>query len=195
MRFFPFALGTLLLAAPHLSLAQTTDPAPAPRFFVGLGAYSSYYQKLGNQRFLNSGLQVPVQLTAGYQWRPRLAVQVGVAYSGMSNRYSNSGYYYTGPNSLNYYEAAGRYTGRSASVSALARYTLTRNPAHRMQFDALGGLTLERRTSSSRGTRSDSVQSSFVTTPYNYNFSQNTVLLTLGMGTRYRITPRFEPDL
>ncbi|ALW85713.1 hypothetical protein AUC43_11815 [Hymenobacter sedentarius] len=185
----------MLLSTPLLSLAQTTDPAPAPRFYVGLGAYSSYYQHLGNRGFLGGGVQVPVQLTVGYQWRPRLAVQVGLAYSGMSHSYSNSGYFYdyaSGSPVLRYSEMSGRYTGRNASLSVLARYTLTRNPAHRLQFDALGGLTLEHRASSSRGTRSDSVQSSFVASPYGYQYSQNTLLLTLGMGAHYRITPRFE---
>ncbi|MCC3154631.1 outer membrane beta-barrel protein [Hymenobacter sp. BT770] len=188
------AFSSLLLSTPLLTLAQTADPTSAPRFYVGLGAYSSYYQHLGNRGFLG-GVQVPVQLTVGYQWRPRLAVQVGLAYSGMSHSYSNSGYFYdyaTGSPVLSYSKMSGRYTGRNASMSVLARYTLTRNPAHRLQFDALGGLTLEHRASSSSGTRSDSVQSSIVTSPYGYRYSHNMLLLTLGMGARYRITPRFE---
>ncbi|MDQ2794220.1 MAG: hypothetical protein M3Y12_09455, partial [Bacteroidota bacterium] len=90
MRFSFLALSGLLAAAAFPARAQTAPAAPAalpglaaPRFFVGLAAYSSYYQPLGGLSLANrSSVRVPLQLVAGYQLRPRLAVQVGVAYSG-----------------------------------------------------------------------------------------------------------------
>ncbi|MDO7848090.1 outer membrane beta-barrel protein [Hymenobacter sp. M29] len=199
MRYPRLALGALLVAAPLLSPAQTApsapDPAPTPRFYVGLGAYSSYYQRLGREYIGTSAenVRVPLQLTAGYQLRPRLAVQVGVAYSGISQNYASAYYVYYSPNNpASYAEASGTYTNRRASVSALARYTLTRNLAHRLQFDALGGLSLEHSSSRSKGIRSDSLQNTFTTAPYDYRSSFNNLVLSVGAGVRYRIAPRFE---
>jgi hypothetical protein len=91
MRFLPVAFGGLLLAASLPALAQTT-PDAAPRFYVGLGAYSSYYQALGGlSQASRSSVRLPLQFVAGYQLRPRLAVQVGVAYSGTTNDYAYEG--------------------------------------------------------------------------------------------------------
>ena len=53
MRFLSFALGGLLAAVTLPARAQTSADAPAAplpgtaRYYVGLGAYSSYYQQLG----------------------------------------------------------------------------------------------------------------------------------------------------
>lgn len=185
------AFGCLLLGSPILSLAQTADPVPVPKFYVGLGAYGSSYQKLGGRP--NSGATVPVQLTVGYQLLPRLAVQVGLAYSGYSDSYAYDGRIYSDPIiPSTYFADNGKYTERNFSASVLARYTLTRKPAHRMQFDLLGGFGLESPHSRSQGTRSDSVQSSLVATPYTYRFSKNDLLFTLGLSTRYRLSQRFE---
>ena len=73
----------VLLSAPLLGRAQTApvvpsspDPAPAPvyRFYVGLGAYTSRHERLGTR--FDGGFAWPVQLTLGYQLRPRLALQL-----------------------------------------------------------------------------------------------------------------------
>ena len=198
MRFLSLALGGLLLGTTLPALAQTTPAATpaAPRYFVGLGAYSSYYQPLGGYTpYSSGGFRVPVQLTAGYQLSPRVAVQVGVAYSGGTSPYVLSTLYQnatTGPNTT-YYTLDGDYTQRQTSVSALARYTLTANPAHRLQFDALGGFTLERRSSHSRGTQTNYAPGSAATTSdYDFGHAQNTLLLTGGVGARYRLSSRFE---
>ena len=204
MRFIPFVLGGLLLAAALPALAQTPAETPAaPRFYVGLGAYSSYYQPFGGNAISSTGLRVPaqstglrvpVQLVAGYQLRPRLALQMGMAYGGSTNDYRYEGiqYYYSGTGIQSAYS---RYratnTARTTSVSVLARYTLTRNPAHRVQFDALGGFTLEHQRSYLRGTQADSVGGALVESDFSYRSSRNTLLLTAGLGTRLRLSPRF----
>ncbi|GAB3863978.1 hypothetical protein GCM10028824_00910 [Hymenobacter segetis] len=196
MRFLPFALGGLLLASALPTLAQTATETPAaPRFYIGLGAYSSYYQLLGGQSLaFNSPVRVPVQLTAGYQLRPRLAVQLGVAYSGSTAHFASVGRYYdpANPTRGTYFDYNATSTLRNASVSVLARYTLTRNPAHRVQFDALGGFTLEHGSGYERGTRADSLGGALVVSPYGYRTSRNTLLLTAGIGTRYRLGRHFE---
>ena len=195
MRFLLLPLGGLLLGTTLPARAQTTPGTPAaPRFFVGLGAYSSYYQQLGGYTpYSSGGFRVPVQLTAGYQLSPRVAVQVGVAYSGSTAHTFDVGLVYNPASSRGtYFHYAASSTRRSASVSALARYTLTRNSAHRLQFDALGGITLEHGDDFERGTRADSVGAALVVSPFGYHAAQNTLLLTAGLGTRYRLGSRFE---
>ena len=195
MRFPSLALSGLLLSTTLPALAQTTpaETPAAPRFFVGLGAYSSYYQPFEGRPAGIRGFPVPLQLTAGYQLRPRLAVQVGLAYQGSAAAYDGSGYYYN-PGSARgvYYSYEGNSTVRTASVSALARYTLTRKPGHRLQFDALGGFALEHRRGTNRGTYLDSLNGSRDVRSYDTRGSNNNLLLTAGLGTRFRLSPRFE---
>lgn len=197
MRFLSLILGGLLLSTALPALAQTSAEAPAaPRFYIGLGVYSSYYQRIGGySRYANPGLRLPVQLMAGYQLHPRVAVQVGVAYSGGTSHYAESTMYQnanTGP-SASYYTLDGNYTQRQVSVSALARYTLTANPTHRLQFDALGGFTLERSNSNSRGTQTNYASGSVASTSdYSFGYAQNNLLLTGGVGARYRLSQHFE---
>jgi hypothetical protein len=185
-----------LLGAPLLSHAQSAEPAPYSRYYVGLAAYSSYYQKLGGDGY--RATRVPLQLTAGYQWRPRLAVQAGIAYSGASHSYFSVGRTYPNPGypkpgvQGSYYDYNGRSTGRNASVSLLARYTLTRKPAHRMQFDLLGGFTWEHSSYRDYGSRADSVQSSLVVSAYDDRSNANRLLLSIGPSVRYRFGQHLE---
>ena len=193
MRFLPFSLSGLLLAAALPARAQTITDAPAaPRFYVGLGLYNSFYQPITKEPTrLGGAWQLPVQLVAGYQLRPRLAVQLGVAYSSYSTHYAFAGRVYS--NSPDGYISYDRTTTvRDVTVSALARYTLTRNPAHRLQFDALGGLALERGSSFSRGTQADSVGGTRNVASFSNRASGTALLLTAGLGTRYRLGSRFE---
>ncbi|UOQ99513.1 porin family protein [Hymenobacter sp. 5317J-9] len=191
------ALGTLLLALPCLSRAQTTEPAPVPKFYVGLGAYGSFYQSLGGRFSNEKGFPVPLQLTAGYQLRPRLAVQLGVAYSGFTSRYDVEGYYFTADPAAPeaYYHYTSTSTRRNTSVSALARYTLTRKLAHRVQFDVLGGLTLEHYNGYARGTETQGYVNNLQVTNFDQRYVQNTLLLSAGASVRYRLTPRFDLNL
>ena len=193
MRFLSVALGGLLLTAALPTRAQTNAEAPAaPRYYVGLGAYHSNYQNLGNWRQGDTGFRVPVQLTAGYQLRPRLALELGVAYSGRTATYAYDGYYSTSSGTPNYYQYSNTATRRITSVSALARYTLTRQPAHRLQVDVLGGFTLVHGSFYSHGFRSDNLAGGIQTTPFDARDSYNDLLLTVGLGLRYRLTSRFE---
>lgn len=179
------ALSGLLLALPVAGYAQSAAPASTPRFYVGLAAYSSYYQPLSGGAY--RGTRVPFQLTVGYQWRPRLAVQAGLAYSGTSYSYSNVGRTYPSASLKgNYFDYNGSATQRNSSVSLLARYTLTRKPEHRVQFDAVGGFTWERASYRDAGTRADSVQNSLIISNYDEGSAANRLLLTIGPSVRYR---------
>jgi hypothetical protein len=189
-------LCSLLLGAPLLSHAQSAEPAPYPRYYVGLAAYSSYYQALGGGNYRPT--RIPLQLTAGYQWRPRLAVQAGIAYSSASQSYSSIGRIYPSPGypipgvQGSYYDYNGRVTGRNASVSLLTRYTLTRQPAHRVQFDLLGGFTWEHSSYRDYGSRADSVQGSLVISAFDERGNTNRLLLTLGPSVRYHFGQHLE---
>ncbi|HET9502882.1 MAG TPA: outer membrane beta-barrel protein [Hymenobacter sp.] len=191
-------LGGFLLAAPLAGFAQATSPIP-PRYYVGLAAYTSSYQPLGGNYF--SGTRIPLQLTAGYQLRPRLAVQVGVAYSGLSYSYFNAGRYYTtsgaAASPYAYYEFQGRNQERNTSVALLARYTLTRKPQHRFQADLLGGFTLERERFNrlSTQTYSDSTRANVITENSDDTFRRNNLLLTGGASARYRFGRHLEAVL
>ena len=158
---------------------------------MGLGAYSSYYQQLGNvgPEYNDSHFRVPVQLTVGYEFCPRLAVQVGAAYSGNSRDLAvityNSPVSPTG-----YSQSYATFTYRNVSVSALARYTIT-NPAARLQFAVLGGMGLEHAGGRTSGVSYTS-PSGQVSDTYESRYSTNILLASLGAGLRYRLTPRFE---
>ena len=183
------ALAALLLV-PTLSPAQTIDPAPAPKLYVGLGVVNNGYQELGSN--YRGGVQVPVQLTAGYQLRPRLAVQVGLTYSGNSNRYDYSGRLYDPSIPDIYYTNTGRGTARRVSGSVLGRYTLTRKAAHRVQFDVLGGFGLEHRSYRTRGTQTQSTQQTLTTNSYDNRSTYTDAVFTLGPSVRYRFGERLE---
>lgn len=196
--FHSFGLA-LLAAAP--ALAQTiTPPTPTPRYYVGLAAYTSFYQPIGHptasyySNFIrSSSFRLPVQLTAGYYISPRVAVQVGLAYSTGTTEYAQTFVHNSptpgAPSPFNSTEGTSRQTQVAASV--LGRYTLTANPAHRLQFDALGGFTFEHSNFRTQGYYADgSSGTAAVSTPYDNTFARNTLLLTGGVGTRYRLGSR-----
>ena len=195
MRCFQLVLGSLLAATSLLGLAQAA-PAPYPRYYVGVGLYASDYQPLGGAYY--RGVTVPVQLTAGCQLRPRLAVQASVAYSSTSDSYFYPGKYYSGSaaaaSPYAWFEVNVSNSSRTISTSLLARYTLTRQPAHRLQVDLLGGLTLVNRRSTSSGMRTDSDSTFTVNTTTHYadTDQQNDLLLGAGASARYRFGRHLE---
>ncbi|MGI4832026.1 MAG: hypothetical protein ACRYFK_01035 [Janthinobacterium lividum] len=177
------------LGAPLAGRAQAPAPAPFPRYYVGVAVYGSYYQTL---RFDYRGPRVPVQVMVGYQLRPRLALQLGVAYSSYTNSYFNAGRYYTNSaaaaSPYTYYEYAGATSQHNTSLALLARYTLTRQPAHRFQVDVLGGFAVELQHNEDLYTRtdSDSTKTLLTTTRDDHHYWRNYLLLTAGLSPRYR---------
>ncbi|GAB3849171.1 hypothetical protein GCM10028822_13160 [Hymenobacter terrigena] len=189
MRFLRFVFGGLLLATTLPARAQTPADAPAPhRFYVGLGAYHSNYQNLA-MRYGDTGFRVPVQLVAGYQLCPRLALEVGAAYSGRSSATTYDGVAYTTAGTPYYYQSSTTSTLRTTTASALARYALTRQP-HRLQFDVLGGFGLVHTDNYYRST--NTLSGSPQTAPFSQRRASNNWLLTAGLAARYRISPSVE---
>jgi hypothetical protein len=119
-------LGTLL---PLSSPAQT---APASsRFYVGVGV-----NLLSNLPFKDRGIVprlIGPALTAGVQFTPRLAGQVGLSY-----HWEKDSYEYIGSSNPSF-TAIQRVS--YVHVPVLLRYTLT-TPAENLHVDILGGATL-----------------------------------------------------
>lgn len=191
MNFFRLLLSGLLLGSSVASQAQATEPAPTPRFYGGLGVYSSSHQNLSSW---GSGARVPVQAVVGYQLRPRLAIQLGVAYSGNRSNYaydySYSSYYPAPPSTI--IAVAGTSKERSTTASLLARYTLTRKLTHRFQADLVGGVKFEYSRYHDAGTQTSHDQPTPVVTAYEHPSTYSSTQLSLGPSLRCRLVSRLE---
>ena len=180
----------LLVAVPLATLAQNTDPLPAHRFYGGVAVYTGAAQSLGG--YYGGGYSVPVQATLGYQLRPRLAVQVGLAYSSVKSDYSyTTDYVDSNSNPISYLTTTG-YTRRTFTTSLLARYTLTRQAAHRFQVDALGGPSLTHSTGRSTYSETATSQGNSSVSYSDYSYNYNNLLLNAGPSFRYRFGKQLE---
>jgi hypothetical protein len=192
MSAFSLSCAALLLGAPLASLAQSADPAPGPgyQFYGGLALYADGGQALG--RFHNGRFNSPVQATLGYQLRPRLAVQVGLAYSGAKGDDSYSDDYIDSNANLASYTSNVSYSRRAYSTSVLARYTLTRKATHRFQVDALGGPSFDHFASRFVSTQTTTSQGTIDISVYDQSYRYNNLLVNLGPSFRYRFGGRVE---
>ncbi|RZK95021.1 MAG: hypothetical protein EOO62_30270 [Hymenobacter sp.] len=189
MNFFRVVVSGILLASPFFSHAQATEPASTSKFYGGLGVYTSNNQQLGSWY---NGAQIPVQAVVGYQLRPRLAVQLGVAYSGNRNSYDypSISYYTTPPTTVA--NTAGTFTERRTTTTLLARYTLTKKPHHRFQADVIGGVKFEYNRYHDIGTQTTPGQPTPVATAYDNPSTYNSTQLSIGPSLRYRIAARLQ---
>lgn len=191
MLFLRLILSSSLVSAAFAGFAQSTSPTPVPHFYGGLGVYSSSNQNLSGSF---DHTQIPVQAVVGYQWRPRLAVQLGVAYSGYRSTYaystSYSSFYPPPPSTL--IDIAGTYTDRRTTTSLLARYTLTRQLHHRFQADLLGGVKVEHSWYHDAGTYTSHDQATPALTPFDYPATSTNTQLSLGPSLRCRLVARLE---
>jgi hypothetical protein len=194
MNLCTLTLASLLATSPLLSIAQAPAEVPTPRYYVGLTAYSSSFQPLGGNNYKSSGqTTVPVQVVAGYQLRPRWAVQLGAAYTGYRQDYSYLGRYAEAGGGNAYdFSYNGRYTVRKLSLALLGRYTLTRTRTHRLQVDALGGFTYEHSSVRDEGLFSSNQGGPLLTSDYGSVVRQNHVLAGLGTGLRLRAARRLD---
>lgn len=187
MLFYRFALALGLLL-PLASQAQTASPAPS--YYVGAGLYTSTFQNLGYHYGLTT---IPVQVLAGYRWQPRWAVQLGAAYSGSSATYDYSVENFDyGSNAAYNTTDTGRATDRRLSLTLLARRTLTRQPAHRVQFDALGGFTYEHLSYRAQGLYTSTYTQAPVYSQYDNRDQYNGLIAGLGLGLRVRVVAPLE---
>lgn len=178
-------IGAALLITPLLSLAQTTTPE-VPRYYVGLSAFTSSNQRLSREN--DASKWPPLQLTLGYQLRPRLAVQISAAYSSSPGSSTN--------NLLDIYGgSAGTYRidyrNTALSITALGRYTLTRTLSRRFQLDALGGFTLDRATYQGEGFY-PALGNPAESIPFRRASDVNQYSLSVGPSLRYRLVGGLE---
>lgn len=190
MSAFSVACAALLLGTPLATLAQGAAPVPAHRFYGGLALYTNGEQGLG--RFYHGRFNAPVQATLGYQLRPRLAVQVGLAYSGAKGDDSYTDDYIDSNSNLASYVSTVSYSRRTYATSVLARYTLTRKATHRFQADMLAGPSFDHYASRFASTETITSQGVTSVSAYNQSYRYNTLLVNLGPSFRYRFGGRIE---
>jgi hypothetical protein len=196
MNFTFLTLSSLLLSLPFSSQAQDGQPVPAPKFYVGLAAYSGPYQNFSTNYRSRDNINIPVQATLGYQWRPRLAVQLGLTYSGYKNRFESEHNYIDANTYRTLYKSNTTTTVRTFSTALLMRYTLTRKPAHHFQVDVVGGFTLLHQSLRLTGNETysyiDYPQSPSTIINHNDSYAHNGLNATLGPEFRYRFGQRLE---
>ncbi|MDJ0367199.1 hypothetical protein QMK33_18780 [Hymenobacter sp. H14-R3] len=170
-----------LAGLPLLSGAQTT-PSSA-RFYVGVGA-----NLLTNAPFNSAGTPklVGPSLTAGLKLAPRLAVQISAAYQWQHKSYTYPDYTY-GSSAIGSLVTAD-YRYKYFTVPVLLRYTFT-EPAERLYFDGLAGITFLHSTFNSTVTGS---LGSYGYYPTDYSSSSIKANLTLGPAVRYSVASNVE---
>lgn len=181
MSFRTLAVAGLLLATtlPVVSHAQTT----ASRFYAGASA-----NLLSNTPFNSSGASrlLGPSLTAGFQFTPRVALQVGASYQWQHEAFSEL-YIATAPGGpTTNITNTNEYHYKYLMVPVLLRYTFA-PAAQRFHVDALGGVTLL--YSALRRT----YDSTPATAPLaEYKTSTYRASLTLGPAVRYAVAPNVE---
>jgi hypothetical protein len=190
-------LGGLLVSLPLMGLGQDNPSVAAPKFYGGLALYSGSYHSLGRSKALSSSTstyQLPVQATLGYWVRPRLAVQLGVVYSGRKNSYASTDTYTDANSNTILFTSNGRSTLRHYTASLQARYTLTRKSNHRFQVDAVGGVAYDHQYY--RGVGSEEYTNvSKGTSTFDYHddtFPYHETFVIIGPSFRYRFGQRLD---
>lgn len=168
-----------LIIGPLGVLAQESEPVVFPRWYVGL--------QYGRQDFLlalkNSAESARTntrrpQVTVGYQIKPRLAVQLGMAPVTQSFTFGGSG---TNPAGQPVSEI-GSSKGRSLAIPVLARYTLAAKPWKNLRIDASAGGVLFWSHSQTEFTRTDN---GVVTSRYETTTDIMNAFMALGPSARY----------
>jgi hypothetical protein len=174
------AVCAALLSMPLLSIAQSSEPE-VPRYYIGVSAFTNFSQRLS--RKLDNSIVPPLQLTLGYQIRPRWAVQLSAAYSNSPGHSSVETAMDVDLNPIESYH--NDYRNTALTFTALGRYTLTRTLSHRFQLDALGGVTMDYETYQGKGFSSDFISGERVS--FDRQSHTNHKGLSVGPSFRYRL--------
>lgn len=133
-----------LLVSTHVLWAQADQPSSFSRWYVGLQygrqEYHLAFSATAGSSSVGSGrtnARRP-QLTLGYQVKPQLALQVGIAPLKQSFTYGGSGTNNAGQPVIE----RGISTTHSLALPILARYTLAVRPWKNLQLEALAGPVL-----------------------------------------------------
>ena len=184
MSVYRYGLPALFFTVLSLSShAQALPPAVAPPgVFVGLGAGYLSYQMPG-QYTVNLSSVVP---TVGVMFNSRWSLQVSAAYRGRKDAGSYTISRFGANGQIANVTVSSATSHRTWAVPVIARYALL-PPAHRFQFDLLGGVTFVHDTFR-RAATTDSADVRIG------NLAESTrkvgVHLTVGVGMRYALTPR-----
>ncbi len=177
MSFRTLAIASLLL--PVVSHAQTTDS----HVYAGASA-----NLLSNIPFSSAGDSrlVGPSLTAGFQFTPHVALQVGVSYQWKKDTFSET-YLVTAPGGpTTTITNTDEYYSKYFMMPVLLRYTFAPS-AERFHVDALGGVTLL------YSTLRRTYDSTPATAPLaEYKNSTYRASLTLGPAVRYTVAPQLE---
>jgi hypothetical protein len=174
----------LVVGLANLPLVSTAQTAPAAltHFYVGLGASALSSAPASSY---NSFRHIGPSLSAGVQFTPRWALQVGAALSWRKEADSRS--YVPSPGQLpTVVEYDSRIT--TLTVPILARYTLTL-PAERFHGDVVGGVTLLHTVSQFNSSSTAAGQAPYLADEH---FSVNRASIALGLAARYSLLPQLE---
>lgn len=129
-------VGTALSTA--LAVAATPADSLRHRWSLGLQAARHAYVMRYDQRSRGVETFGPLLLSVGYQLRPRWRAEIGASYW-RSQHNSSVTFISTDGRLIEYSYDSKQW---DAAVPVRARYTLTRQPARRLQVEAVGGVVV-----------------------------------------------------
>lgn len=188
------ATGCLLLLGglPLAGLAQAAPPTLlAHRLYLGGGALVGNYQLAAK----NESSMLAPMLSGGLRLSPRWALEASLLINRNGFNETHYGSYFdTARSSLSDKAAVFRsvYQQRTQALSLLARYTLTRQPARRLQLDAVAGVALAHTDTYGYNSTLDQATGATIFDAYYARYNVVGGCLQLGAGVRYRLAQRVE---
>lgn len=176
---------TLILCSNESSLGQSVPALPTEkfaRFYGGVGGFVGKYRIPYANGTLLHYIAAPV-LTVGYQITPRLAIQISGANYNDSHHYEGEAYDRVAQKVIGM--AYSEYERGATAVPVLFRYTLSKKSTHRVQFDALAGISFLRTNYRDALAVVDSIGTILSQSQQAESMNQN--VLTLGLGVKIRL--------
>jgi hypothetical protein len=186
-----FALGLTCLIS-LFSKAQAQAQQPSRQYYVGLGGVVGSYQLTATH---TNSVLAP-QLLGGVRLSPRLALEASLAVYHSRTENSGSGIYQQvdSANNFTYLPATFRsvYQQRTQAVALQARYALLRQPAAKLQLDALLGVAVVHSDTYGFNATIDQNTQATVRNQYYVRYDATGGCLLLGPSLRYRPAPHLE---
>lgn len=118
-------------------LGQASLPTTYHRWYVGTQLTSHYYAVIFPSGLPSMSSPNPLQLVAGYQFTPRLAMQISGLYRHRNLEWGGAGTTVTGQPTATKF----KHQNWNTAVPVSLRHTLTRQSARRVQVDGALGLS------------------------------------------------------
>ena len=180
--------GALPLLGAAQTVAPTTTPEVAPRFYVGLGGSLLAHGRLAG---FDTDHLAPT-LTAGVYLRPRLALQISASYWQDTRHNSFAGRQADGNGQSQTGVWSTVRVDRYLNVPILLRYTLISKPSSRLAVDLLGGVSLRRYSNSYNELFTFDQTQETLPSIFDGTSSYTSAYLTLGPSLRYNLTPHVD---